>query len=122
MSDVATHRDAHEAFNRRDWDGAVRDFAPAVEYIDHPRGTTAKGPGQFVDYLRSGWTTAFSDSAVINARYSETADSSIAQFDGTGTNDGPLGPIPPTGRSLNMPMCEVLTYDADGRVIRGELY
>jgi steroid delta-isomerase-like uncharacterized protein len=122
MGNIDTHRNAHEAFNGRDWDGVVRDFAPDAEYVDHARGITAKGPGQFVDYLRGGWTTAFSDATVANARYSASADRSVAQFDGSGRNDGPLGPMPATGRSLNLPMCEIMSFDADGRVVRGELY
>lgn len=127
MSNVDTHRDAHEAFNRRDWDQVIRDMAPDVEYVDHPRGMTVKGAAQFVDYLRSGWVTAFSDAAVTNAGYTDGADTggagrSIAQFAGTGTNDGALGPMPATGRSMNMPFCEIMTYGPDGRIVRGELY
>ena len=122
MSTVDKHRDAHEAFNRRDWDGVIREFAPDAEYVDHPRGMTVKGAAQFVDYLRAGWVTAFSDAAVTNVRYTEGPERSIAQFDATGTNDGALGPMPATGRSMNMPFCEIMTYDAEGRIVRGELY
>ncbi|MDQ4115645.1 MAG: ester cyclase [Actinomycetota bacterium] len=122
MSNVDKHRDAHEAFNRRDWDGVIRDFAADAEYLDHPRGLTVKGAAQFVDYLRSGWVTAFSDAAVTDVRYTDAAERSIAQFAGTGTNDGALGPMPATGRSMNMPFCEIMTYGSDGRIVRGELY
>lgn len=122
MSTADTHRDAHEAFNRRDWDGVIRNFAPEVEYIDHPRGVTVKGAPGFVEYLRTGWATAFSDAAVTNVRYTATEDRSIAQFDGVGTNDGPLGSLPATGRTMNLPFCEIMTYDRDGRIVRGELY
>jgi Ketosteroid isomerase-related protein len=122
MGNSDKHRDAHEAFNRRDWDGVIRDFAADAEYIDHPRGMTTKSAQQFVDYLKGGWTSAFSDATVTNGRYIETADRSIAQFDGTGTNDGPLGPMPATGKSMNMPFCEIMTYGADGVIVRGELY
>lgn len=83
---------------------------------------TTKSAQQFVDYLRGGWTTAFSDATVTNVRYAETADRSIAQFDGTGTNDGPLGPMPATGKSMNMPFCEIMTYGGDGMIVSGELY
>lgn len=30
--------------------------------------------------------------------------------------------MPASGRSMNMPFCEVLAYGADGRVTRAELY
>lgn len=116
------HRDAHEAFNRRDWEAVGRDFAPRAEYVDHPRGVTLKGPQQVVEYLRSGWATAFSDAQVTRARYADAGDRSVAQFEGSGTNDGPLGPLPASGRTMHMSFCEVLRYDADGRVIAGDLY
>ena len=122
MGNIDKHRQAHEAFNRRDWNGVVRDLAPDIEYTDHPRSTTTKNPQEFVDYLTGGWVTAFSDATVSNARYAEGGDQTIAQFDGTGTNDGPLGPMPATGKTMNMPFCEVMTYDSDGRIVRGELY
>ena len=116
------HRAAHEAFNSRNWEGVVGDCAPDAEYIDHARGMTMKNPQQFIDYLRGGWTTAFSDATVASARYIETADRSIAQFNGTGTNDGPLGRMAASGRTMNLPFCEIVSFDADGRVVRGELY
>ena len=122
MANIDKHRQAHEAFNRRDWDGLVRDLAPDVEYTDHPRGTTTKNPQEFVDYLTGGWVTGFPDAKVSNALYTEGGDRTIAQFDGTGTNNGPVGPMPATGQTMNMPFCEVMTYDADGKIVRGELY
>jgi steroid delta-isomerase-like uncharacterized protein len=122
MGNIDKHRLAHEAFNRRDWEGVVRDMAPDAEYTDHPRSATTKNAQQFVDYLRGGWTAVFSDAAVTNARYTEGGDRTIAQFDGAGTNDGAVGALPATGKTMNMPFCEVMTYDADGRIVMGELY
>ena len=29
---------------------------------------------------------------------------------------------PATGKPMNMPFCEVMTYDADGKIVRGELF
>jgi hypothetical protein len=84
-------------------------------------GALRPAPG-FVEYLRTGWMTAFSDAAVTKLRYTATEDRSIAQFDGVGTNNGPLGPMPATGRTTNLPFCEIMTYDPDGRIVRGELY
>jgi hypothetical protein len=83
---------------------------------------TVKGGEQFIDYLKSGWATAFSDATATNARYIDAGDTSVARFNGTGTNDGPLGPLPPTGRTLNMQFCEIFTYDEAGKVVRGEIY
>ncbi|OLT20860.1 hypothetical protein BJF78_34965 [Pseudonocardia sp. CNS-139] len=122
MGNVDTHRLEHEAFNRRDWDAMAARLAPDFAYVDHPRGVTTKGVGQFVDYLRGGWVTAFSDATIANARYLDAGTHTVAQFDGTGVNDGSLGAMAATGRTLNLPFCELLGYDAAGRPTRGELY
>jgi hypothetical protein len=41
---------------------------------------------------------------------------------GRGTNDGPLGPLPATGREVILPYCEVYHFNAAGKVIAGECY
>ncbi len=41
---------------------------------------------------------------------------------GRGTNDGPMGPAPATGRRASVPFVDIQTFDAKGRVIRGETY
>lgn len=122
MGNADRHRDAHEAFNRRDWPAVAAEFAADATYTDVPRGITVKGPQQIVDHLKGGWATAFSDAAVTGAHYIDGGDHTVAQFTGTGTNDGPLGPMPASGRRMALPFCEVLAYDADDRVLRAELY
>ncbi|WP_232661067.1 ester cyclase [Pseudonocardia sp. TRM90224] len=122
MSSTDQHRRAHEAFNERDWARTVEDLAADAEYTDVPRGVTVKGPAEFIDYLQGGWTTAFSDAAVTNARYIDGGDTSVALFLATGTNDGSLGPMPATGRALSAQFCEVMTFDAAGKIVRGELF
>jgi hypothetical protein len=122
MSNTDQHRKLHEAVNRRDWDTLGSLFAGDCEFADVPRGLTLKGPGQFVDYIRSGWVGAFSDGMGTNPRYLDAGKVSIARFSAKGTNDRPLGPLPPTGRTAVLPMCEILTFDDDGKIIDGELY
>jgi hypothetical protein len=46
----------------------------------------------------------------------------VMLFTGSGTNDGPLGPFPASGRQLSLPFCEVRDYNSDGKVARAELY
>jgi steroid delta-isomerase-like uncharacterized protein len=121
MGNVDTHRAAHDAFNSRDWDAMERLNRNDVEYTDHPRGTTTKGNGEFVDYLR-GWTEAFSDATPADPRYIDAGDHTIAIFHASGINDGAAGPMPATGKKMHLPMCEVLRYDSDGKVAHGELF
>lgn len=115
------HRAAHEAFNLRDWEGVVRDFADDVTYTDHPRGLTLKSKQEFLDWAK-GWTRSFSDGKATDATYYEAPNASIAVFTGTGTNDGPLGPFPASNARLAWPLCEVLRYDEEGRIVEGELF
>jgi hypothetical protein len=46
----------------------------------------------------------------------------VARFTGQGTNDGPLGPFPATGKEWTLPICELWHFDADGRVVGGGIY
>ena len=121
MNNVESHRTAHEAFNRRDFAAATRNFRDDAHYTDHSRSVTYKGPAEFEDWMR-GWTQAFSDATVAEPRYVDGGEFSVAVFQGRGTNDGPLGPMAPTGRRMDLPFCEVFRYDADGRVVSGEMF
>ncbi len=121
MSSADTHKALHEYFNRRDFDAIAARFAQDGVYIDQARGVSVKGAAEFVSYLKE-WTTALSDAAVTEARYLDAGSTSVALFVGKGTNDGPMGPFPATGRTARFPICELLTYDHKGTVTGGELY
>ncbi|MBK1783255.1 ester cyclase [Prauserella cavernicola] len=122
MSYSDKHRASHEAFNRRDWDAVSADFAPDAEYTDVARDTTLKGRAEIVDYLRDGWVGAFSDAAATEEHFHDGPDHSVAEFTGTGTQDGALGPFPQSGKRMALRFCEVLHYNDDGLVTDGSLY
>jgi ketosteroid isomerase-like protein len=121
MSNVDTHRAAHEAFNRRDYEAQVRNFRDDIHYTDHPRNINMKGPAEFTEWSK-GWATAFSDGQIAEPRYIDGGDQTVAVFKGRGTNDGAMGPLQATGRRVDLDYCEVLRYDADGRVVAGEMF
>lgn len=121
MGNVDTYRAAHEAFNRRQYDEMVRAMREDVVYTDHPRHETMKGTNDFVDWAKN-WTGAFSDAKVGDPHYIDGGDYVVALFHGTGTNDGPLGPMPSTGRRMDMPFCEVMHFDSGGRIVSGEIF
>lgn len=122
MSNVDTYRRAHEAFNARNWDEVAAAFTSDAGYTDQPRGMIMKGPQEFVDAMKASWVTSFSDAAVTRPVYLDAGDHVICQFTGTGTQDGPLGPMPATGRRMEAPFCEIMHFDSDGRIVGGELY
>ena len=121
MANSDIHRELHDLFNRRDFEGLRGRIRADAVYIDHPRAISVKGPDEFVSWLE-GWSTAMSDARCDDGRYLDAGDTSVAQFVGRGRNDGQLGPFPPSNNQLAFDLCEVLTYDADGIVTGGELY
>lgn len=118
---VETLRLAHENWNRRDLDATVSVVAPEVTYVDQARGITLKTRDEFKQWLKS-WAQACSDGKITEPRYIDAGDTVVTQFTARGTNDGPLGPFPATGRSMKLEFCEVSRFDGSGRVISGAMY
>lgn len=121
MSNADSHRRGVDLFNNRDWDGFMAAFAEECEYVDQARSVTAKGREQVLDF-EQGWVTAFSNAMITDATLVDGGSTTVLLFTGSGTNDGPLGPLPATGRQLSMRFCEVREYDASGRAVRGQLF
>ncbi len=119
---VETYRAGHEAFNRRDFGAMVREYAESITWIDRARGITFTTPQEFANDFLEGWIEASSDCRVTDARYTDAGDLVLARFTARGTNDGPLGPFPATGKEWALPICEMWHFDADGRVVGGEIY
>jgi steroid delta-isomerase-like uncharacterized protein len=120
-SNIETHRAAHQAWNRRDYDGVISKMAPDISYEDHPGGRTMKSRDEFRGWAED-WATAMSDGEIFDATYIDGGDTSVSVFQARGTNDGPFGPLPATGRRLTFTLCEILRYDTDGGMISGEIF
>jgi SnoaL-like polyketide cyclase len=121
VGNADTHRRTVDMFNERDWDSVAATLAEECELVDHARGLTVKGREQWIKTVK-GWVAGQSDARIIDARVIDGGDASVLLFSGVGTNDGPLGPLPATGRPLNLPFCEVKFWDASGRTTRAEWY
>jgi len=119
---VETYRAGHEAFNRRDFGAMVEEYAEKISWTDHARGITFTTPEQFKNDFLEGWIRISSDCQVTDARYTQAGDMVVARFTGRGTNDGPLGSVPATGRRWTLPICEMWHFDDEGRVVGGEIY
>ena len=120
MSSAGTHAELHQLFNQRDFDHLIERFANQFTYADRARNVTMNSAQEFRAWLEE-WVSSL-DGKVTEPRYVDAGDTSVALFVGTGTNNGPLGPFPPTGRPASFALCEVLTYGADGLVTGGEIY
>jgi hypothetical protein len=121
MGHSETHRAQHQRFNDRDFEAMIADLAPDFHFEDVPRGLMLKNVDDFRAWIES-WPAAFSDARVDSGLYLDGEDFSVGRFHARGTNDGPLGPFAGMGRTMDLPMCEVLRYDAAGKVVSGELY
>lgn len=121
MGNAETHQKLHELFNERRFDEMDQYIGDEYAYIDHARGLTMHSLDEFKDWMRE-WTAAFSNARVIGASFVDGDNFSVAYFHGRGDNDGPLGPKPATGRSMDVPFCETMRFDPQGKVIGGEVY
>lgn len=120
-NNVAAVTAAHDEFNRRKFDALLERLAENCTYHDQARGQTFNGRAGFREFL-NGWVTAFSNARVSDPTYIDGGDVVIAQFHARGTNDGALGPLPATGRNIDLPMCEIGWFNEQGQIVRGGLY
>ena len=118
---VDTMRAAHESWNRRDYAGIVRNTTETFSYIDHSRNLTLNGRDKFKAWTEE-WAKGMPDGKISNVKYTDAGDTVIAEFTAEGTNTGPFGQLPPTGKRLTLPFCEISHFDKDGRITSGGCY
>lgn len=118
---VETIRTAHESWNHRDFQGVIRNTNEGLLYTDHGRSLTLSGRDQFRQWTEA-WAKAFSDGQITDPKYIDAGDIVVTQFTVEGTNDGPLGSLPPSGRRISLSFCEVCRLDKQGRVVSGGCY
>jgi hypothetical protein len=100
----------------------VKEYAESISWIDQARGITFRTPQEFNNHFLEGWIQASSDCQVTDARYTDVGEMVVARFTGRGTNDGPLGPFPASGKEWTLPISELWHFDGAGRVVGGEIY
>jgi steroid delta-isomerase-like uncharacterized protein len=118
---VETLRAAYESWNRRDFDGVIRNLADQCTYTDHSRRETLNGPRKFREYVET-WAKCWSDGKIKEARFYDLGNTVFAEFTAEGTNDGPFAGLPPTRRHFSFPFCEIWQFDQHGRMTSGGCY
>jgi steroid delta-isomerase-like uncharacterized protein len=121
MRAVDAHRAAHEEWNKRDFDGIADRTAEQFQYTDHARGMSFKSRDEWMEWVKA-WAEALPDGKVVDPQYTDAGNVSIARFTGRGTNDGPFGFLPATGKKVSFDLCEIMEVDDSGRFVRGEMY
>ena len=118
---VEALRAMHDSWNRRDFDAAMRHVADNVTFTDHSRNLKASSKNEYRSILE-GWAKTFSDGRITNPQYLDAGDTVIVEFTGVGTNDGPLGDLPATGRKVSLALCEILHFDKNNKIVSGSAY
>jgi steroid delta-isomerase-like uncharacterized protein len=114
-------RKAHEAFSSHNFDEAMHLVAPTTTVVDHGRNQTINSREQF-----RGWLEAFqsmaSDIKIVVANYIDGGDWVTARFRAVGTQDGPIGPFPSSGKPFSLDVCEVWRFNPNGEAEEGHNY
>jgi steroid delta-isomerase-like uncharacterized protein len=101
-----------DAWNRRDPAAIVATFAEGGTYCDPSAGQGLTGPA--IAGYASGLFSAFPDVSFEIASAATTGDGMIAaQWLMRGTNTGPFGGAPPTGRSVALPGADFITVEGE---------
>jgi steroid delta-isomerase-like uncharacterized protein len=117
-----TYRIGHEAFNQRDFVAMTSSYADSITWVDHAQGRTFRTVAEFRDDFLTTWLQASSDIRITDPRYTDAGPTVVSRFTVRGTQDGPLGPVPATGQTFALDLCEMWHFDPGGRVVGGDLY
>ena len=114
MADPASiARETFEAWNRRDWDTLRRMLHPGYSYTSGD-GQRQVGPEAGLA-LYQMYAAAFPDGTIDVQRIHTARDTAVVEFIGRGTHQGDLMGIAPTGRKIEMPVCDILEI-RDGKI------
>src|SRR5579863_4834760 len=109
-NNAALAQKLYDAFNRKDYDHCLTLVTEDVEAILIPFGQTFHGRAGFRDFMQ-GFAGAFPDITIQVTNQVATEDQVVNEFTARGTQTGVLmttaGEIPPTGRTVELTVCEV---------------
>jgi len=118
---VTTALAVFEAFNARDLDKAVSTCIENIVWEDYGRGVTTKSRAELKDSYKD-WADGFSDGKITDTKAIDAGETVVVEYIGRGTNDGPMGPAPATGKRVSLPFVDIFHFDKDGKVTSGASY
>ena len=119
MSPTDIAREYTGAFNDRNFDRA-RDLMHSDYTYTGPDGQEQRGPDAGVAVLKM-WANGFPDGRIDIQNIKESGDTVVVEFTGRGTHRGDLMGMAPTGKQVNIPVCNVMEL-RDGKVYREREY
>ncbi|MDP9238368.1 MAG: ester cyclase [Chloroflexota bacterium] len=119
MSAKDVARASMEAWNKRDFARMRELMHPEYSYTGGD-GQEQKGPdaGLAVAHM---FADAFPDGRIDIVNIKEAGDTAMVEFVGRGTHKGELMGIAPTGKTLTLPVCNVMEV-RDGKIYREREY
>jgi steroid delta-isomerase-like uncharacterized protein len=115
---AALARRIYQLFSDDKFDDALELVAEDVEAVLVPFGQTFHGRDGFTGFMQ-GFKGAFPDIRISVTNQVATEDQVVSEFTARGTHTGPLqtpaGAIPPTGRTVDFIVCEVMRVK-NGRI------
>ena len=102
-------------WEQRDFDAVMGRFADGAVVRDHPRTTTVSTRSGIREWIEA-WATACSDATAGVTATVSSPNGAVVEGTYAGTNDGPFGPMPATGRSVSVPFAIVMEFDTEGMV------
>lgn len=118
---VAAVLTSFDALDAHEPDGAVGPLAEDCAWTEHATGTVHRGREAIKAWFEGFWA-AFPDLATSELASYDAGDAVVVTFTLTGTNDGPLGPLPATGRPVTLRVCDVFRFGDGGAVVAGETF
>jgi predicted ester cyclase len=103
-----------DVFNSGDLDALDEIFHP--DYVDHSPMGEIHGLPAFKEFVR-GWLDAFPDGRFEISNVIVEGDLAAWQARFTGTNQGPLMGMPPTGKSVDVLGLHMGRIDSEGRPV-----
>lgn len=112
------------AFNERDPEPAMALVDDAAEWHMIPYGVTNRGPEGYRKHWEL-WTTAAPDCQIEINHLHQAPGHVVAEFTARGSHDGPLGTpkgeIPPTGRPVELRLCDCILIE-NGKSYGSRIY
>ena len=119
MSAADIARASTDAWNRRDF-AAMRGLMHRDYSYTGGDGQEQKGQDAGIA-IAEMFATAFPDGRIDILHVTETADTAVVEFTGRGTHKGDLMGIAPTGKTIAIPVCNVMEI-RDGKIYREREY
>jgi steroid delta-isomerase-like uncharacterized protein len=111
-------RRIYQLFSEDKFDDVLELVSQDIEAILVPFGQTFHGREGFMQFMQ-GFKVAFPDLRISVTNQVATDESVVSEFTAKGTHTGPLltpaGEVPPTGRTVDFIVCEVLQVK-NGRI------